>query len=164
MKILDIWSVVSVTLTLICICCKKSYPKETKPTVATLTPPDTWSCPTLGLACVLMTRPISPELVLSPDFRISLGTSLLPLTFTCHSLTPKAVQIRQKSLPQRRKYHQSRCNDCSVWVWKRCKVQYQRMTMTLHRVALIQLSERSSSCHWQHVWGYHHRITKDGWV
>ena len=27
-----------------------------------------WSCPTLGLACVLMWRPISPELVLSPDF------------------------------------------------------------------------------------------------
>ena len=37
----------------------------------TLTPPDTWSCPTLGLACVLMSRPISPELVLSPDFWIS---------------------------------------------------------------------------------------------
>ena len=37
----------------------------------TLTPPDTWSCPTLGLACVLMLRPISPELVLSPDFWIS---------------------------------------------------------------------------------------------
>ena len=33
----------------------------------TLTPPDTWSCPTLGLACVLMSRPIFPELVLSPD-------------------------------------------------------------------------------------------------
>ena len=28
-----------------------------------LTPPDTWSCPTLGLANVLMLRPISPELV-----------------------------------------------------------------------------------------------------
>ena len=27
----------------------------------TLTPPDTWSCPTLGLACVLMSRPISPK-------------------------------------------------------------------------------------------------------
>ena len=37
----------------------------------TLTPPDTWSCLTLGLACVLMSRPISPELVLSPDFWIS---------------------------------------------------------------------------------------------
>ena len=36
----------------------------------TLIPPDTWSCPTLGLACVLMSRPISPELVLSPDLWI----------------------------------------------------------------------------------------------
>ena len=34
----------------------------------TLTPPDTWSCLTLGLACILMSEPISPELVLSPDF------------------------------------------------------------------------------------------------
>ena len=34
----------------------------------TLTPPDTWSCSTLGLASVLMLRPISPELVLFPDF------------------------------------------------------------------------------------------------
>ena len=30
-----------------------------------------WSCPTMGLACVLMSRPISPELILSPDFWIS---------------------------------------------------------------------------------------------
>ena len=37
----------------------------------TLTPPDTWSCPTSGLACVLMSRPISPELILSPNFWIS---------------------------------------------------------------------------------------------
>ena len=37
----------------------------------TLTPPDTWSCPAFGLACVLMSRPVSPELVLSPDFWIS---------------------------------------------------------------------------------------------
>ena len=37
----------------------------------TLTPPDTWSCPSLGLACVLMSIPISPELVLSSDFWIS---------------------------------------------------------------------------------------------
>ena len=34
----------------------------------TYTPPDTWSCPTFGLACVLMSRPISPELVVFPDF------------------------------------------------------------------------------------------------
>ena len=37
----------------------------------TLTPPDTWSCPTLGLACVLMSKPISPGLVLSPDLWVS---------------------------------------------------------------------------------------------
>ena len=37
----------------------------------TLNPPDTWSCPILGLACVLMSRSISPELVLSPDLWIS---------------------------------------------------------------------------------------------
>ena len=37
----------------------------------TLTPPDTWSCPILGLASVLMLRPISPELVLFPDFWVS---------------------------------------------------------------------------------------------
>ena len=33
------------------------------------TPPNSWSCPHVGLACVLMLRPISPELVLIPDFR-----------------------------------------------------------------------------------------------
>ena len=37
----------------------------------TLTPPDTWSCPILGLACVLVSRPISPELVLFPEFWVS---------------------------------------------------------------------------------------------
>ena len=37
----------------------------------TLTHPDTWSCPTLGLASVLMLRPMSPELVLCPDFWVS---------------------------------------------------------------------------------------------
>ena len=34
----------------------------------TLTPPDTCTCPTLGLACVLMSRSISPKLVLFTDF------------------------------------------------------------------------------------------------
>ena len=34
----------------------------------TLTPQDTWSCPTLGLASVLMLRPIFPELDLFPDY------------------------------------------------------------------------------------------------
>ena len=37
----------------------------------TLTPPDTWSCPTLGLASVLILRPISPELVLFLNFWVS---------------------------------------------------------------------------------------------
>ena len=37
----------------------------------TLTPPDTCSCPTLGLTYVLMSKPISPELVLFPDFWVS---------------------------------------------------------------------------------------------
>ena len=37
----------------------------------TLTPPDTWSCPTLVLASVLMPRRISTELVLFPDFWVS---------------------------------------------------------------------------------------------
>ena len=49
----------------------------------TLTPPDTWSCPTFGLASVLMLRPISPELVLFRTFelRTSLGTSFLLLSY-----------------------------------------------------------------------------------
>ena len=44
----------------------------------TLIPPDTWACPTLGLASVLILRPISPELVLirTFEFRTSLGTSV----------------------------------------------------------------------------------------
>ena len=37
----------------------------------TLTHSDTWSCPCLGHACVLMSRPISPEIVLFPDFWVS---------------------------------------------------------------------------------------------
>ena len=37
----------------------------------TLTAPDTWSCPTMGLACILMSRQISPQLVLFPDFWVS---------------------------------------------------------------------------------------------
>ena len=37
----------------------------------TLTPLDTCSCSTFGLASVLMLRPISPELVLFPDFWVS---------------------------------------------------------------------------------------------
>ena len=46
----------------------------------TLTPPDTWSCPTLGLACVLMSIPISPRYfsfaknAAIPFFTAKLGT------------------------------------------------------------------------------------------
>ena len=48
----------------------------------TLTPPDTWSCPTLVLASVLLLKPISPELVLFPDFEFwtSLCASVLLVT------------------------------------------------------------------------------------
>ena len=48
-------------------CGTKSSIRKVKPATCqqrTLTPPDTWSCPFLGLACALMLRPISPELVL----------------------------------------------------------------------------------------------------
>ena len=48
----------------------------------TLTPPDTWSYPTLGLVCVLMSRPISSELVLSPDFWISNTPRYFSFCFT----------------------------------------------------------------------------------
>ena len=50
----------------------------------TLTPPDTVSCPTLGLAFVLMSRPISSELVLFLDFwvlNINRYFSFLLLTY-----------------------------------------------------------------------------------
>ena len=52
-----------------------------------LTPPDTWSCPTLGLACVLMSREkegdpslLNLSCLRTFEFRTSLGTSLLLLT------------------------------------------------------------------------------------
>ena len=50
-----------------------------------LTPPDTCSCPTLGLASVLMLRPISPELVLFPDF-FSFEHPLVLLFLLCSGL------------------------------------------------------------------------------
>ena len=55
----------------------------------TLTPPDTWSCPTSGLACVLMSRPNSHELVLSPDFWIS----NIPRYFSFASIRKNAVRL-----------------------------------------------------------------------
>ena len=64
----------------------------------TLTPPDTWSCPTFGLARVLMLRPISPELVTdfrTFEFRTSLGTSVFAL-FTV-SYTSTFINIQEVS-------------------------------------------------------------------
>ena len=49
----------------------KSYATGVACQQRTLTPLDTWFCSTLGLACVLMSTPISLELVLSPDFWMS---------------------------------------------------------------------------------------------
>ena len=45
----------------------------------TLTPPDTWSCPTLGLACVLCRDQslLNLSCFLTFEFRTSLGTSVL---------------------------------------------------------------------------------------
>ena len=45
----------------------------------TLTPTDTWSCPTLGLACVLMYQSLlNLSCFRTSEFRTSLGTSVLP--------------------------------------------------------------------------------------
>ena len=48
----------------------------------TLTPPDTWSCPTLGLVCVLMWDQslLNLSCLRTFEFRTSLGTSLLLAT------------------------------------------------------------------------------------
>ena len=56
----------------------------------TLTLPGTWSCPTLGLACVLMSRPISPKLVLFPEFWVS----NIPRYFCFASLCKLTTQLR----------------------------------------------------------------------
>ena len=84
----------------------------------TLTPPDTWSCPTLGLACVLMSRPISLELVLSPDFWISnipryfsFASQLVRFARCCASVLDfhsKNLQITSKLLTQGYRYHKLR--------------------------------------------------------
>ena len=64
-----------------------------------LTPPDTWSCPTLGLASVLMLRPISPELACfrNFEFRTSLGTSFLLCRFSMKPVLSNKVEIGNKS-------------------------------------------------------------------
>ena len=52
-------------------CFHRTYATSAACQHRTLTSPDNWSCPTLGLACVLMSRLISPELVLFPYFWVS---------------------------------------------------------------------------------------------
>ena len=71
----------------------------------TLTPPDTWSCPTLGLACVLMSRPISPELVLSPDFWISNTPRYFSFAWMCGTSWKKLCQCStvSKSFQKKRR-------------------------------------------------------------
>ena len=63
----------------------------------TLTPPDTWPCPTLGLACVLMSRPVSPDLVLFPDFWVS----NIPryFCFAFYKMCIKEVKVFRKIVP-----------------------------------------------------------------
>ena len=56
----------------------------------TFTPLDTWYCPTLGLVSVLKLRPISPELVLFPDFWVS----NIPRYF-CFSLLARKRKINR---------------------------------------------------------------------
>ena len=69
----------------------------------TLTPPDTWSCPTLGLACVLMSRPISPVLVLSPDFWIS----NTPRYF---SFALSTISVKELARINRKSAHLAKCS------------------------------------------------------
>ena len=103
---------------------------------------DTWSCPTLGLASVLMSRPISPELVLSPDFWISNIPRYFYFAWYCNwlfydSAQPylEALHSDQKAmnakrsflkLPQYRRGHYTRPNWWIVGILKRlglCSVQ-----------------------------------------
>ena len=74
----------------------------------TLTPPDTWSCPTLGLASVLMLRPISPELVLFLDFWVS----NIPRYF-CFCLKHKIIHHLINTINMREKYSFIGCH----WIY-----------------------------------------------
>ena len=71
----------------------------------TLTPPDTWSCPTLGLACVLMSRPISPELVLSPDLWISNTPRYLSFAWLFYRHEPEVTPFLLIILGQYKRFH-----------------------------------------------------------
>ena len=69
----------------------------------TLTPTDTWSFPSLGLASVLMLWPISPELVLFPDFLVS----NIPryLFCSCSSLNADLFRVNLTEFPSCRCGH-----------------------------------------------------------
>ena len=62
----------NLTFYLIARCFHRTYATGEACQQRTLTPPDTWSCPTLGLVSILMLIPISPELVFTPDFWVSI--------------------------------------------------------------------------------------------
>ena len=64
-----------------------------------LTPPDTWSCPPLGLACVLISRQISPELVLSPDYWISNIPRYFSFAYLRDSLTNIRIRVLSQGCP-----------------------------------------------------------------
>ena len=69
--VLLIWTLLlNLTFYLIARCFHRSFAMGAACHQKTLTPPDTWFCPTLGLAYVLILGPISPELVLLPDFLV----------------------------------------------------------------------------------------------
>ena len=102
----------------------------------TLSPPDTWSCPTLGLACVLMSRPISPELVLFPDFWVSNIPRYFSIPLRRRFLCPYVIMVK---VP------------CSVISesWKsqnRFLLQYQRLQWNFIMFTFSVLSQIWKNC------------------
>ena len=84
-----IWTLLpNLTIYLIVQGFHRTYATEAACQQRPLTPPKTWSCHTLGLACVLMSRPISPELVLSPDFWISNIPRYFSFALKRHGIQP----------------------------------------------------------------------------
>ena len=90
----------------------------------TLIPPDTWFCPTPGLACVLMSRPIFLNLPCFRTFevRTSLGTSLfLGISVRFHMQVhrwcfvhkhPRVLEIRRSDV------------SCSTWDQRHDRYQH----------------------------------------
>ena len=107
----------------------------------TLTPPDTWSCPTLGLACVLMSRPISPELVLSPDVWISYTSRYISFAFPLkisHGKCAPTGSRKQKNLALHFR------SEFIIWFWAGKNV---RVAMSLTREIPVQIHTK-----WQLRW------------